>query len=303
MSLPALKPLLKAITLIEIDAAAKPTTGTSTYGKRIGLKAAVSGTTGRRTFYKRKFAPSSSFLKINPELAAAYGMQNLFEPDGEMELECETLRSILAAHELGRVDFLKTDLEGLDFEVLTSAPDLVGQSLVIQSELRFQPLYVGEPDFCATASFLRDLGFELITLRPEFWKYATRHSPVMRDGRLAWADAIFVLSREKVEQVFQESAPRAFVKQIILAQALEMSNYAEHLYESAKPVLPAFAQQELQRYLAPGPHLPCILRHMANSLAEIPGGGRVLWFARRLLLSGARACTIHKNLKHLAFPS
>jgi hypothetical protein len=296
--LPGLRPLRRAITLIELDAIGAAQTASSDYYRKIVLQKAISGQAGRRLFHKRKYAPSSSFLEIKPELANAYGLQSLYAPDGTLELECETLASLLSGQGLARLDFLKTDLEGIDLEVLASSPDITGRSLVIQSELRFQPLYIGEPDFYAVGAFLAGLGFELITLRPEVWKYATPNRDRQRDGRLAWADAIFFLKPETVEQTFGDEAPLAFVKQVLLAHSLGLSNYAGFLFEPVRSQLPAPVAAEITAYLGHGTEA---LR-LVNGLAALPGGNRALLAARRWLLAGARALSYVQTLKHIGFP-
>ena len=83
-----LQPFRSMLTLIEIDAVARSATDTASYRNKIAIKTAIAGQPGLRNFYKRKFAQSSSFLQINPELTKAYGLQNFFEPDGTIELEC-----------------------------------------------------------------------------------------------------------------------------------------------------------------------------------------------------------------------
>ena len=50
---------------------------------------------------------------------------------------------------------------------VASAPEIVGQALCVQSELRFQPFFHGEPHFHEVAAYLTGLGFELVFLRPE----------------------------------------------------------------------------------------------------------------------------------------
>lgn len=295
--LPGLRPLRRAITLIELDAIGQGRTAASGYYRKIVLQKAISGRPGRRTFHKRKFAQSSSFLEINDELAAAYGLESFYAPDGTLELECETLSSLLSGHGLTRVDFLKTDLEGIDFEVLASAPEIVGRSLAIQSELRFQPLYRGEPDFYAFGAFLAGHDFELITLRPEAWKYATASRDLQRDGRLVWADAIFFLKPECVDQTFGDAAPVALLKQVILAKSLGLSNYAEFLFQGVRSRLPATIAAELTTYLATGTGA---LR-LVNSFAGLPGGNRAILVSRRLLLAAARALTYIRAFKHIGF--
>lgn len=298
--LPGLKQFRKAAILIEIDALANSQTRTSDYYKKIAIRGAVSGARERRVFFRRKFSQASSCLEIDPQRITDYGLQALLEVEEQVELECETLQSLLAAHGIARVDFLKTDLEGLDFDVLIGSPDVTARSLVIQSELRFQPLYVGEPHFHTIAAYLTDLGFELITIRPEAWKYPTPNSHLTRDGRLVWADVVFFLNMDRVKRLFQEEASLAFIKQVILAKSLGLHNYAEHLFENVKGLLPPAVQVELREYLKLSVGLQLLLIRAANGIWAVPGGGRFLTIIRRGLSFALKTLPVSKSLKHIA---
>lgn len=301
--LAGLRPFRSILTLVEIDAMSQSTTNTiAGYRRKIALKTAISGQAGQRTFYKRKFPQSSSFLQFRPELAKAYGLQKFFEEAGSVELECETLSMLLNSLGLTQIDFLKTDLEGIDFEILTSAPEQVAHCLVIQSEARFQPLYIGEPDFYTLGSFLAGLGFELITLHPEVWKYTTAHRDLHRDGQTVWADAIFFLDQAHINQFFGPAAPQAFVKQIILATSLNLHNYAEYLYEKTAADLPASIQSELKAYLISTSNKQRALIRFSNDLMRIPGGSRILLFIRRVLLASVRVLSFDKRYRHILPP-
>jgi hypothetical protein len=298
LDLPGLRPLRAAITLVELDAIGAGQTSNSGYLRKVALQKAISGQPGPRVFHRRQFPPSSSFLKFKPELTAAYGLQSLYAPAGDLELECETLASLLSGQGLAHIDFLKTDLEGLDFEVMASAPEITGRSLVIQSELRFQPLYAGEPDFFAVGTYLRGLEFEMITLRPEVWKYATPRRDQQRDGRLVWADAVFFLRPAAVERLFGEAAPRALLKQVVLAQSLGLSNYAEFLFEGVRARLPALVAAEMAGYLRQSSWA----RRLVNAMAAWPAGNRAMLAARHACLKAARALSYVKALPHIGFP-
>ena len=297
-----LRPFRSALTLIELDAVAAAATTSSEYYRKITLQAAIAGQPGQRTFYQRKFPQSSSFLPAKMDLVASYGLQALFEVEKTFDIECETLSSVFSANNIQRVDFLKTDLEGLDYEILASTPEIVRHSLVIQCEVRFQPLFVGEPDFATIAAYLAGLGFELITLRPEVWKYATQRRDLMRDGRMVWADAIFFSSDEQLSSLFQDKAPLARLKQIILAQALGLHNYAQYLFERTRGQLPSDIQAEMADYLTRNTTASHLLVQALNRLASVPGGGRMVWSLRRSSLALARTLTIHRNLRHIAPP-
>jgi FkbM family methyltransferase len=298
--LPALRPFRSATTLIELDALDDSQTSTTDYYRKITLKGVICGRRERRVFHQRKFTQASSFLDFEPVLVSAYGLNALFETTRDVELETETLESLLGIHGLERVDFIKTDLEGIDFEVLSSASKTVQQSLVVQSELRFQPLYRGEPPFHTVAAFLSNLGFELITLYPEFWAYATPYRHLTRDGRLAWADAIFFLNNDRVHEIFGTKAWLAFVKQIILAKALGLNNYAEYIYETMKADLPPTIRTEMQEYLKPPPNLQQVMIKTANAIAQVPGGGLALTMIRRLCRLMLKTLPVSRRLQHIA---
>ena len=295
------KQLRKTVTLIETDPLTTSQTGESEYYKKITLNKAVSETSGRRIFYKRKFSQCASFLEIDPELVKAYGLQDYAEPDGTIELECETIQTLLKMAGTDRLDYIKTDLEGIDYGVLSSAPDVISKALVIQSELRFQPLYKGEPHFHTTLEYLTNFGFEVISMQPWVWKYATENSRLMRDGRIVWGDVLFFLGIEKVKTVFGKLAPMAFVKQIILAKSLGLHNYAEFLYENVKSDMPNTVQNEIKHYLKPPFNFQMILNRTANAVNFLPGGYLILYLINGLAscLAGATALTRLEFLGYL----
>lgn len=290
--------LRRAITLVELDAVSVAVRDRSAYQHRIAIRGGVAGKAGTRLFHKRRFPPVSSFLEPNPELVRAYGIGPYYEPDGTVELSCETLRTVLASHNIPRVDFIKTDLEGLDYEVLSSAPEVVCQAVAIQSELRFEPFYIGEPYFHQAAEFMTGLGFDLVSMRPEVWKPVTPHSTLLRDGRLVWADVIWFLGPRKVTEVFREKSALAFTKQIILAKALGLHCYAEFIFVGIKESLPTAPREELEQFLKPRLTRQTALNFLGNIVAALPRGYSVLGIVRRNAERVARAASV-SHLKQI----
>jgi len=199
---------------------------------------------------------------------------------------------VLADHGVNRVDLFKTDLEGMDYEVLASAPRLVEQALCVQSELRFQPFYQGEPYFHEVAGYLTSLGLDLVALRPATWKYATAHRAVERDGRTVWADSIFFLSPKEVQERFGNEAWKSFAKQIILARLLGLTNFAEHLYEQTSGQFPEAVRRELSRFVQPAFNLP---RSILAHINKLPLGWMAIGALRRLFRYGYKTTAIYRN--------
>lgn len=229
-----------ALTVVEVDAA-EPSRTTSRFHRRIALREPVAGKAGRYRFTRNTFSGSSSLLPPRGGMVEAYGMERYHKPAETVEVECRTLPELLEENGIHRVDLLKTDLEGLDFEILRSMVPAFGEILALQMELRFEPFYEGEPQFHEVVGFLAENGFELLDLEVERWKYKTRHRRWQLQGRAAWADVTFLLAAERIAE-----DPRLLAKQIALARLLGKSNVAEFLLERHGAELPPGWRRDLE---------------------------------------------------------
>jgi hypothetical protein len=117
--------------------------------------------------------------------------------------------------------------------------------LAVKCELRFQPLFQGEPYFHESSSYLTAHGFELIDLKPEFWKPATAHWKDHPDGRVVWANCLFM----KRPEVITSSVSQA--KQIIIASMADRRCYAEYLFEKWQDSLPREWRADLEKLVMP----------------------------------------------------
>jgi hypothetical protein len=115
---------------------------------------------------------------------------------------CESLSDLLASSKIARVDVLKIDTDGGDFDVLRSLSGTFDEvrPLWIQVEVNLSPSG-DQPDgaFSEVDGFLRPRGYTLIDL--ESWRYSRAALPdhfaydipaQTRNGPVAWADAIYV---------------------------------------------------------------------------------------------------------------
>ncbi|HEV2813503.1 MAG TPA: FkbM family methyltransferase [Solirubrobacteraceae bacterium] len=245
--------LRAAATVVEVDAA-DASVDRSDVHRRVAVRQVVADEPGRRTFRENAYVSCSSLLPPRDDLIARYGLTEYFRPVAEEEVECTTLPAILAEAGIDRLDFLKTDIEGLDTAVLRSSRELLERALVVRSELRFEPFYVGEAPFGDALAYLDELGFELIGLDPEVWKPATQRAARHRDGRTVWADCVFVRRPELVAATGgDDPAGLPEAKQVLLTAMTGLRSWAEHLLGVHGGRIPAEWRDELWQATAPAP--------------------------------------------------
>jgi FkbM family methyltransferase len=229
----------KVTTLVEIDAYGESSVG-GKYHRRICIKQAVSGTPGKRIFRRNNLIGTSSLLNPRDNLVKAYALEEYWKALERTEVNCDSLPNLLAAQNVRSVDFLKTDLEGLDFEVIKSCEPWLGRIQFIQAELRFEPLYESERPFHEVVSYLAGFGYEVLDITHiDRWVYKTAHRSTQVEGRATWGDFLFVLSPDRLPAAAPERTAEAIAKQILIASLLGKKNYAEHLLERFESVLPA----------------------------------------------------------------
>lgn len=94
------------------------------------------------------------------------------------------------------VELIKIDIQGGELMALSHAPMRLHETLVIQTEVEFLPMYIDQPLFAEVDAFLRRHGFM-------FHRFFPQNSRVVRPllvdnniyagmSQLLWADAIFV---------------------------------------------------------------------------------------------------------------
>jgi len=182
-------------TLVEIDAADRPAASAGNFERRLTLSDIVAGSAGTREFTTRSFISVSGLLEPRPELVEKYALQEYVRVVDRRLVRTRTLPSMLAEQGIERVDLLKTDLEGLDLEVLLACGRFLDDAYCVQCELRFEPFFEGEPKIHDALSALDGRGFDLLSLSTETWQPATPYRKALvhgRDGQTVWADCILL---------------------------------------------------------------------------------------------------------------
>ena len=119
-------------------------------------------------------------------------------PDWGRVLATETVQTVRLddVPQTAGADLLKLDIQGAELLVLRHAEARLRDALVVQAEVEFLPMYIGQPLFAEVETFLRRHGFM-------FHRFFPQNSRVLRPllvdnnmyaglSQLLWADAIFL---------------------------------------------------------------------------------------------------------------
>lgn len=114
------------------------------------LRLGVAGRSGKRAFFLAAFSPLSSF----------------FGKGAKTDVDCVTLADIFKEHRLKKLDLLKLDCEGAEYEILYRTPaEILAKIKEIRLEYHLLPEKNANPD--ALTDFLLHRGFSLINQRKD----------------------------------------------------------------------------------------------------------------------------------------
>jgi FkbM family methyltransferase len=117
----------------------------------------VLGDGGQRTLNVCELDGMTSLLVPDPAHLALF---NLFPIWGTVKSQIPvTTRKLDDISEIAHLDFLKMDIQGAEREVLAHGRAKLNETVVIQTEVSFVPLYRGQPVFGEMDLALRELGF------------------------------------------------------------------------------------------------------------------------------------------------
>ncbi len=135
------------------------------------LPVAVSGTGGRRTLHITRDRQSTTLIEPDPAIGAAFDKTQFVTVERTLDIDTLTLDAALSQANIGRVDYLKLDVEGAELEILKAASGLVSGILALKVEVTFIPVRRGQPLAADVERFLASHGFALMDfIRPAHWR-------------------------------------------------------------------------------------------------------------------------------------
>ncbi len=166
------------------------------------------GPSEMRTLYINYRQTTSSLLPPCKEVVNRYDFsafpegQKIFETVSQVEIETLGLDQAITEFEIPPPDFLKIDVQGLTYEVLETARDVLSQSVLgLQVEAEFIETYSGQKTFSAIHDFLTEYDFEIFRLSHLCqWKYLTSKPLKMRTGQDVYCDFLYLRSLRHVDR-------------------------------------------------------------------------------------------------------
>jgi len=184
-----------------------------------------------RTLHLTKHRGASSLLRPQPETASAFQRADYVTTERTITLDTVPLDRFLRDNGLGGAVHMKVDVEGLELEILQSAPDLLDSSLLaVDAEVSFMQTRDNQPYYGEIETFLR--GCQFIPLgftELHCWRRLTRSrypkkvkGPVpFSRGQIIHGNMLFM---KKPEAIFAQSS-----RQILAAAFISMSyGYLDH---------------------------------------------------------------------------
>jgi len=128
----------------------------------------------------------TSLFAVSEQLQKAYPKETAVKE--ALEVECITIDEWVKANGNPRIELMKLDIQGGELLALKGAvEELKRSTLLIYSEIFFNPLYQGGALYSEIDLFLREQGFSLFNI------YKPRSN---RNDMLVQANAIFIKTRE-----------------------------------------------------------------------------------------------------------
>jgi FkbM family methyltransferase len=148
------------------------------------VAAALGEASGTAIFNINASRPTNSLLQASESLQP--GLQQLCRTVKQVGVTVTSIDEYCSRIGLGRVDIIKLDLQGYDFQAISGARATLQGTQVVLVEVLFTELYQGCHLFPDILRLLGDSGFKLFTLSGIHYG---------DHDELLWADAIFVKDR------------------------------------------------------------------------------------------------------------
>ena len=201
----------------------------ATLGREDGAKATLYSTA--EPGCSSLFEPNHAYLSQFPHGRTAYQVQAT-QPVTLTRLDTLCGRESIAP------DVIKIDMNGTELDILHGGEETLTYASLVELDVEFNPLYIGQPLFGDCDSYLRARGFSLLGLRRTAWR---RDQVGILGGTVVQADALWI--REPTDTAAQTRCGLALL-------AYQQRDYARSLGFSVQPYAQSVPQRLIGRVLS-----------------------------------------------------
>lgn len=269
------------LRLVGFDADSRATAGSETGVPMTYLSTAVHREKARLDFHLAKHQENSSMFRPNRAFVERFPEADRFDVVRTVQMDADTLDAQLSGAGVRDVDFVKIDTQGSELYVLEGATDTLRRSVIgLEVEVEFASIYEGQPLFADVDAFARAQGFDLVDLRPFYWKRHVGVGVGGPKGQLVFGEALYLRSltslRSLVAALEGETAKRAKVLHAISVCAIY--GYLDYAIEVFDDHQSLFSETESAVFRAAiARQVPLALR-----LPDFPGRQRLARLLQRV---------------------
>jgi FkbM family methyltransferase len=221
---------------------------------------ALAASSGQATLYLTADPQSASLYPPDEEAVRRHPELWRHEPRGTTTVPTTTLDEWARRGPQDPIDVLKVDVQGAELDVLKGAERSLASVRVLELEVEFEALYVGQPLFGDVDDFLRQRGLVLWRLRDiahcgltksrrdeSAFSFGRAAETTRVGGQIAWANAVYVRSEMGDPGVREDWSTAA--RDACAAGMFDLPELVELALERAVAGAPAEPRRTLQRQL------------------------------------------------------
>lgn len=131
---------------------------------------------GTYTFYQQVSSAAGGLYQRDPKLVNRFPAGELLKVVKTFPIRATNLDSFVKDYNIPNIDFIKTDAEGADFDIIKGAAAQLKKSVLgISCEIHFQPWCVGSQGFSELEQLVRPWGFKLYDIN--LYRFANKAFP------------------------------------------------------------------------------------------------------------------------------
>jgi FkbM family methyltransferase len=193
------------------------------------LPYAISGNNGKSTLYKTKSIFCYSLLKPDMDILGRFTFADLFELQGQDEIDAITLDSCPELIDVN-IDILKIDAQGLEKFILSGSTRALESALYVETESGFTPNYIGESTQAEVDMYMREKGFLLFDLTLFKMPYNNEFAHISpSNGQLLWSESVWLKDLIKLYadpgKTLNDADRIVFLKMLVLCAVVGCYDY------------------------------------------------------------------------------